>query len=281
MEVIEIKFLLKLLAYGNYRTTISNIRLGTSIKASVRNSVCKRLFDLGLVQFTEKIAKIRITASGKTALSKNLEQLTQLHLKLLKACLKKGIPPSATRISAAQGRQTIISELVALGLITVVTKINEVWLTAPGEEYLASSYKPTGGGNINLSKKMLADYLEFLRGYFSTAQQEEQVTSPAAELPDDENVDDNEIYQAIANLDESHKTDNYLPIFHLRKHFPSLSREKLDQALYRLQAADKIDLSTLAEVEAYTTEQISAGISQVIGGALFYISRETASNIIV
>ncbi len=277
MEVIEIKFLLKLLAHDNHRTTISNIRLGSSIKASVRNNVCKRLFDLGLVQFTEKIAKIRITALGKTALSKNPEQLTQLHLKVLLACQKKGIPPSGTRISTAQGRQTIISELVALGLITVVTKINEVWLTNAGREYLALKYKPTGGGNINLSKKMLADYLEFLRGYFTTAQQEEQVTPTAAELPNDNNIDDNVIYQAIVDLDNWHETDNYLPIFHLRKHFPSLSREKLDQALYRLQAADKIDFSTLAEVEAYTTEQISAGIDQLIGGSLFYISRVTAN----
>ena len=277
MEVIEIKFLLKLLAYDNHRTAISKIRLGTSIKASVRIRVCWRLFELGLIQITEKIAKIRITASGRTALNKNAEQLTQLQLKVLMACQKKGIPPSGTGISEAQGRQAIIEKLRELGLITVLTKIHEVWLTDAGKEYLAISYKPTGGGNINLSKKMLADYLEFLRGYFSTAQPEEQVTSPVAEeLPaDDNNIDDDVILRAITDLDESHKTDNYLPIFHLRKHFPSLSREKLDQALYRLQAADKIDFSTLAEVEAYTTEQISAGISQVVGGKLFYISRAT------
>ena len=101
---------------------------------------------------------------------------------------------------------------------------------------------------------MLADYLEFLRGYFSTAQPEEQVTPQTAELPDDENVDDNEIYQAIIDLDKKHSEDNYLPIFHLRNRFPSLTREKLDRILYRLQAAGKIDFSTLASVEAYTTE---------------------------
>ena len=109
MEVTEIKFLLKLLSCDNYRTTISKIRLGNSIKASVRNQVCWRLFELGLVQFTEKIAKIRITAEGKTALNKNTEQLTQLQLKVLMACQKKGIPPSGTGVSAAQGRQIIIS----------------------------------------------------------------------------------------------------------------------------------------------------------------------------
>ncbi len=272
MEVIEIKFLLKLLAYDNHRTTISKIRLGTSIKANVRNQVCWRLFELGLIQFTEKIALVRITAEGKTALNKNTPQLTQLQLKVLLACQKKGIPPSGTGVSAAQGRQIIISELVALGLITVSTKIHEVWLTAPGKEYLAMKYTPTGGGNITLSKKMLADYLEFLRGYFSTAQPVKQVTS-TAESPANKDVDDNEILKAIADLDKWHETDNYLPIFDLRKHFPSLSREKLDQALYRLQAADKIDFSTLAEIEAYTSEELEAGIPQLVGGSLFYILR--------
>ncbi len=110
MEVIEIKFLLKLLSCDNYRTTISKIRLGTSIQASVRNQVCWRLFERLLIQFTEKIAKIKITASGRTALNKNAEQLTQLQLKVLMACQKKGIPPSGTGISAAQGRQAIIEK---------------------------------------------------------------------------------------------------------------------------------------------------------------------------
>ncbi len=83
------------------------------------------------------------------------------------------------------------------------TKIHEVWLTNAGREYLASEYIPTGGGNIILSKKMLTNYLEFLRRYFSTAQQTEQVTPPAAaELPANKDVDDNVIYQAIIDLDK-------------------------------------------------------------------------------
>ncbi len=111
------------------------------------------------------------------------------------------------------------------------------------------------------------------------------MTPAAAELSDDNNIDDNVIYQATryavafgtADLDKHYKTDNYLPIFRLRNRFSSLSRNQLDQALYRLQKSGKIDFSTLAEVEAYTTEQISAGISQVVGGKLFYISRVRAN----
>jgi len=43
---------------------------------------------------------------------------------------------------------------------------------------------------------------------------------------------------------------------------------KLDQALYRLQQNDQIELSSLQHVTAYTPEQIDAGI-QDIGGPLF------------
>ncbi len=79
-----------------------------------------RLFEHGFLEFTEKIAKIKITAEGKTALKKNTRGLTQLQLKILLACSNKAIPPSATRISPSQGREALIEELAAKGLITVV-----------------------------------------------------------------------------------------------------------------------------------------------------------------
>ncbi len=104
-----------------------------------------------MIQFTEKIAKIRITAEGKTALNKNAEQLTQLQLKVLLACQKKALAPSGTRIRSAQERQAIIEKLALLGLITLESKIHEVWLTPAGRQYLAEEYTPTGGGNINLT----------------------------------------------------------------------------------------------------------------------------------
>jgi hypothetical protein len=50
-----------------------------------------------------------------------------------------------------------------------------------------------------------------------------------------------------------------------------MSREQLDRALYRLQKDNKIELSTLQEVSAYTPEQIKSGIPQNIGGSLFFI----------
>ncbi|BCX09196.1 MAG: hypothetical protein KatS3mg066_3055 [Fischerella sp.] len=87
------------------------------------------------------------------------------------------------------------------------------------------------------------------------------------------NITDEEILETIRKLDKELGTDNYLPIFHLRQKLqPPLTRDELDKALYRLQASDKIELSTLVDPTPYTPEQIDAGISQNIGGSIFFIT---------
>lgn len=50
-----------------------------------------------------------------------------------------------------------------------------------------------------------------------------------------------------------------------------MTRQEQDSALYRLCADDRIELSTLQDVRAYTSEQIKAGIPQDIGGSIFFI----------
>ncbi|MDJ0741841.1 MAG: hypothetical protein QNJ32_00610 [Xenococcaceae cyanobacterium MO_167.B27] len=270
MESIELKFLLKLLGYKNHRAAISKIRPNSKTKASERDKICRQLTERKLVECTEEIIKIKSTYYGKNLLKldESREKLTEQEFKILHTCSNKAISPSDTRVSPAQTRKTLIKKLITQGLITTETKIKEVWLTDRGKKYLAKEYNPSGGGNITLSKKMLADYLHFLREYLSVEGESEIVTSAPTDKPSD-----SQIYQTIIDLDSIHNTDNYLPIFHLRNKLqPPLSRDELDQALYRLQASDKIDLSTLAEVEAYTPEEINAGIAQPIGGSLFYIT---------
>ena len=94
-----------------------------------------------------------------------------------------------------------------------------------------------------------------------------QCQSRSVAIPSDE-----EILEIIRGLDRQFRTDNYLPIFHLRERLqPPLSREELDRALYRLERNDLIELSALQEVRAYTPEQIDAGIPQNVGGHLFFI----------
>lgn len=270
IKIINLKLLLKLLSYENYRTKISQIKLNSKTTANQREQICRELKKNELVDYTEEIVKIKIASSGKALLKidEAKDKLTEQELKILKACQDKNISPSQTKVTPIQTRQELLKKLRTQGLIDPQIKIKEVWLTDRGKEYLAKEYAPSSGGNITFSQKMLANYLHFLRGYLSVDKKSEVVTSKTKEKPND-----SQIFQKIVDLDREHNTDNYLPIFHLRQRLqPPLSREELDEALYRLQASDKIDLSTLAEVEAYSPKEIEAGISQPVGGELFFIT---------
>jgi len=274
MEAIELKFMLKLLEFTGYRASISKIRLNKSTKVSQRDSICKKLRDRQLVGYVEEVAKLTIAPPGKGLLELDRAELpvTAVELKALKACTKGIINPSDTGIKAAEG-QAVLQSLVERGFIEAVkTKITEVWLTERGREFLLSEFESNSTATISL--KILSDYLRFMR----QSVQKQETRSPGATdfsgtvsapaiAPSDE-----EILQLIRDLDRQLRTDNYLPIFHLREKLqPPLSREELDRALYRLERNNLIELSALQEVIAYTPEQIDAGIPQNIGGRLFFI----------
>lgn len=65
-------------------------------------------------------------------------------------------------------------------------------------------------------------------------------------------------------------TENYTNLHVMRNALPDLSREEFDEAFYELIRNDVIEPSTLAEVKAYTPEQMEAGIPQPVGGSLFF-----------
>lgn len=267
MEIIELKFLLKLLGKPDYTSPVSEVKPNSKTKAAQRDKICRQLRDRSLVSCTEEVTKIKITPPGKELLKVDSSelQITPEEFKILKACETEAITPATTKVTPTQKRDEIIDKLIAQGMVGVAaTKLTQVCLTDRGKEYLGKEYNPEGGGNITLSKNMLADYLKFLRQY-----QQVQVISnaPLTEKPTDE-----EILRAIAALDKELLTNNYLPIFHLRnKYQPPLRGEELNQALYRLEKEEKIELSSLQETRSYTTEQIQAGIPQDIGGPLFFI----------
>jgi hypothetical protein len=202
--------------------------------------------------------------------------VTDQELKVLRASEKEKITPGKTNVPAAQ-RQAIIQSLADRGLIEVETKIKEVWLSDRGREYLRDEYNPKGSATI--TQDMLNNYLRFLRKFLSvetppsTSVQNGVKNGVSPQPPvSDSKPSDKEILQMIRDLDRQLGTENYLPIFHLRQKLePPLSREQLDQTLYRLQRNDQIELSSLQEVSAYTPEQIDSGIAQDIGGPLFFI----------
>ncbi|MEB3342454.1 hypothetical protein [Okeania sp.] len=241
------------------------------MKVSERDEICYRLCDQGLVKFTKEVTKINISPQGKLLLDskKVVSSITEEELKLLKATVKGAIPPSETGINSTY-RQAVIADLADQGLIEVVAqKIKEVWLTEKGKQFLCQGYSSRSTAK-EISLKMLSDYLQLMRTNICSdySKPDQKITSKMS----NGKPTDSEILAVIRGLDHNLGTDNYLPIFHLREKLqPPLSRTELDQALYRLERSDQIELSSLQEVRAYTPEQIEAGIPQDIGGCLFFI----------
>lgn len=264
MDNLELKFVLKLLIVPNYREALTKIKLNSATKASDRDKICRQLVERELVGVSYEISKFKIASAGIALLKIESVQLpvTSQELKILKSCQKEAISPSKTGISAPEA-QKLVQALLEKGLIQVNKpdkKIKEVWLTERGKEYLQKEYAPSGAGNITLTKNMLGNYLKFLR------------QSPSGDVDSIHQPSDDDILQTIQDLDKEFGTNNYLPIFYLRQKLqPPLSGENLEQALYRLEGNDKIELSALVEASRYSPAQVNTGIKQLSGSPLFFI----------
>ncbi|ABG49646.1 hypothetical protein Tery_0151 [Trichodesmium erythraeum IMS101] len=269
MDLKHLKFILKLLGYKNYRVSINKIQPEHGMKVSERDEICYRLCDQGLVEFTREVTKINISAQGKSFLDskKDSNSLTSEELKVLKATARGAISPGATGIMPSY-REAVITDLLDQDLIKVVAqKIKEVWLTEKGKQFLCQEYSSHSTAK-EISLKMLSDYLQLMRTNYN----QEKKPLFSGDSKKKQKPNDDQILAEIWSLDNRHGTDKYLPIFHLREKLqPRLSREELDQALYRLERNHQIELSSLQEVRSYTPEQIEAGIPQNIGGCLFFI----------
>lgn len=298
MDLLELKFLLELLGFPDYRAPIAKIKPNPKTNAAERDNLCRSLRDRELVGFNFEVTLFSIAPPGKSLLKLDTSGLpiAPQELAVLEACSDSAITPAQTGLPASE-RQAIVKGLAERGLIKAEkTQITEVWLTQRGQEYLLWEYNPSGSAPI-LSLDLLTNYLRFMRKSVrerlsgksgdATATRESPAQTPAkpqGEPPLDRekegvvqetaaaSLTDADILKAIRDLDRELGTDNYLPIYHLRQKLqPPLAREELDRALYRLQRNDKIELSSLQEAIAYTPEQIETGISQDVGGPLFFI----------
>jgi hypothetical protein len=268
MEIatIELKFLLQLLSFSGYRASLSQVQPSAKTSPSERNKTCLQLCDRGLLDCSHKIISFKIAPAGKALLKLTSElPISEQELKVLKACEEQKITPEQLKIRSASEKQAILQKLTDQGLIQAETKIDEIWLSDRGKAYLRSEYSPKGSGNISLS--LLNYYLRFLRQPESSNGSSPQADSILAKFSDAE------ILQIIQDLDRELGSQNYLPLFHLRQKLqPPFSRDELDQALYRLQRQDQIELSSLQDATRYTSEQVEAGIPQDIGGSLFFVT---------
>jgi hypothetical protein len=278
MDTDELKFILKLLGCANYRSSLS---VNPFKNLNRKDSICQKLGDRDLIDYTREIATVKILPPGKGILKDPSQvPIAEKELKVLQTIGKTAgkIPPSQITFLKAAERNTILTALGERGLIQLEVKKArtkaEVWLTPRGIEYLRDEYNPKGQAKIHLD--LLNNYLRFLRKNFVVKPEPVAISSPvtentAAKTP--QKFTDEDILEIIQKLDRELGTENYLPIFHLRQKLqPPLTRDELDQALYRLQGTDKIELSALQETCFYTLEQVDAAITQNIGASLFFIS---------
>lgn len=266
METAELKFLLRLLGNPDYRAYLA----GKGFKdIKSKNKLCRQLRDRGFIDFHEEISTVKMLPPAQALLEMEQSE-SPLEPKELKVLEKIGkaegtITPSKLEIKSirATEREEILQSFAQRGLIEITMKTKrlkaEAWVTEAGLAYLRDEFVPQPGSNPSISLNLLGNYLRFLRQSSPNQVSEAKPT-------------DEEILQLIGELDEELGTKNYLPIFHLREKLqPPLEREELDQALYRLQGEDKIELSSLVEAVQYTQEQIEAGIPQDTGGPLFFL----------
>lgn len=267
MDTNELKFLLKLLGFSDYRAPLSKITPNSKTSATERERICRKLLTRELVECSYEVTKLKIAPPGKALLKSEPTEVpvTDQELKVLRASEKEKITPGKTGVQPAE-REATIQRLADRGLIDLETKIKEVWISERGQEYLRDEYTAKGT-NLVLNLDMLNNYLGFLRK--SLRVQTDEARKPPKLINE---LSDEEILQTIRDLDRKLGTGNYLPIFHLRQKLePPLSSEDLDEALYRLEGNDHIELSALVEASRYSKEQINAGIKQRSGSPLFFI----------
>lgn len=270
METIELKFLLKLLEFEDYRAPLSEINIYPPISDTEREKIYRNLCDRGFLVCSYKISKFKISPSGNFLLKEGSDELllTKQERQVLRVSAKGKITPKETGIPTEE-RQAVIQSLANRGLIEVKPKhktIKDVWLSERGKEYLQYEYEPSETSSV-FSPDVLSIYLQFLRKSF----QEVAPLQSTATLV----LSDEKILLTIQELERQLATDNRLPIYHLREKLqPLISEEELDEALYRLQRQDKIELSVLqtATACAFTSEQIDAGIACEVGAPIFFVT---------
>lgn len=270
METSELKFLLQLLGFEDYRAPLAKIKLDSTLSETEHEQICRNLCDRGFLVCSYKIHKFKIASPGKFLLKQDADKslLTKQERQVLNASAKEAITPKETGIPKEQ-RQAVIQSLADRGLIEVKAKhktIKDVWLTERGKEYLQYEYEPNETCSA-LSPELLSNYFQFLRKSF-------QEVSPLASMGR-RIISDEKILLTIRELDRQLGTDNELPIFHLREKLqPLLSSEELDEALYRLQQNGKIELIAVSAARAcaFTSAQICTGIGQNGNAPLFFVA---------
>lgn len=281
LKTADLKFLMKLLGCEKYRGKIAALSPNSGTKSPERDNICKGLGAQGIVEYESQVASFAIAPPGKTLLTLDTTSLpvTPDELKVLKACNGNTTPGKISGVPS-NVREDLIRNLAERGMVKIKKEsIKSVWLSAQGKQFLLYEYEPSGSYFAAASGNMLGNYVRFLRDNLDQSVNampaSQPVSQSASAIPVGSQVkpDNQAVFQQIKQLDQLLRTDNYLPIFHLREKLqPPLTRSELDDILYALQREDLIELSTLHDQGKYSDEQLSAGIQQNNRAYLFFIS---------
>ncbi|TAO04026.1 MAG: hypothetical protein EYR95_04365 [Phormidium sp. SL48-SHIP] len=275
METKELKLLLQLLGCPDYRGKIAAVKPTSGTRVSETQRFCRKLADRELLNLHEEIKKFKISPAGKTLLNADIENLplSDAELTVLQVAAKGPSTPGDTKLPAAQ-RQPVLLSLCDRGLLSAIErKIVEVSLSARGKEFLRDDYFDANARrNLQLNAQLLTNYVQFMRTWINSAPTPTPPPTPTPTSTPKAKPSDSELIEIIRKIDSRLPTNNYTPIYHLRAEVqPPMTRDELDQALFRLIEDNKIQLSSLQEGMDYTDEQFAAGIPQEFSSPLFFI----------
>ncbi|USR92326.1 hypothetical protein NEA10_06285 [Phormidium yuhuli AB48] len=278
METKELKLLLQLLGCPDYRGKLAEVKPTSGTKVSETQRFCRKLANRELVTLHEEIKKFKISPAGKTLLNANVENLplSEAELTVLQIAAKGPATPGDTKLPAPQ-RQSVLLSLCDRGFLSAIErKIVEVSLSARGKEFLRDDYFDANARrNLQLNAQLLTNYINFMRTWTSSAPTPTPEVSPTPDTatPSPQaKPSDLELIEMIRKIDARLPTNNYTPIYHLRAEVqPQMTRDELDQALFRLIEEDKIQLSSLQDGMSYSDDQLAAGIPQEFSSPLFFI----------
>ena len=170
---LELKFLLALLGFPNYRAPINGIQTLAKVSLAGRDRLCQQLAEKHLVDYERISTRFGLTATGRTVLNLDTSVLpiTPDEKYVLMSCRDRSIPPQQIhhRVPPDQ-RQALISNLAAQGLLQVTKRqLGEVWLTEAGQQFLRDDCNPQGNFPV-VSWTLMSHYLQFMRQSFPQSQ---------------------------------------------------------------------------------------------------------------
>lgn len=168
LEVVELKFLVKLLGHEGYRSKVTELSPNSKTKPADRDRICRKLGNRELIEYDSRVARVSLSRRGKTLLELDTTSLpvTPDELKVLRACRQtKGstVPETITGIPK-YSCQGLTRSLAERGMLKINGEIiEEAWLSDQGKRFLLHEYEPTGSHVVVMSATMLGNYVRFLR----------------------------------------------------------------------------------------------------------------------